>query len=121
MSFTGKLNAGMSNFTKSMKNGADNCRLDGKISEQQKKIKLLTKEIANLAILKLDAGEEMCPEIMERYIAIKESRETIATLEKERKITKVVCPSCGAKTSADMKYCGRCGAEMKNLIPGDVE
>ena len=23
-----------------------------------------------------------------------------------------VCPSCGAKTSVGMKYCGRCGANM---------
>ena len=37
MSFTGKLNAGMSSFARSMKNGADNYKLDGKIAEQEKR------------------------------------------------------------------------------------
>lgn len=113
MSFTGKLNAGMSNFTKSMKNGADNYKLDGKIAEQQKKIKVLTKEIGNLVLIRLEAGDEMSPEIMERYQAILAAREEIETLEKDRKVTKIVCPNCGARTSADMKYCGKCGACME--------
>ena len=55
----------------------------------------------------------MCPEIMERYEAIKEAGKEIEMLEKNRKITKVVCPSCGLKTSADMKYCGKCGSPME--------
>lgn len=114
MSFTGRFNAGMSGFAKAMKNGTDNCRLDGRIAEQQKKIKMLTKEIGNLALVRLEAGDEMCPEIMERYVAIKEAREAIAMLEKDRKVTKAVCPSCGAKTSADMQYCGKCGANMSD-------
>ena len=97
MNFTGKLNAGMSNFAQSMRNGADNCKLDGKIAEQQKKIKILTKEIGNLVLVRLEAGDEMCPEIMERYEAIKEAGKEIEMLEKNRKITKVVCPSCGLK------------------------
>lgn len=112
MKFTGKLNAGMVNFTQSMKNGANNCKLDGKIAEQQRKIKELTKEIGNLAVVRLEAGEEMSPDIMERYSAIKEAKEKISELEKERKISNTVCPSCGAKTSIGMKYCGKCGANM---------
>ena len=113
MSFTGTVNAGMAKFTQSMKNGAGNCKLDGKISEQQKKIKQLTKEIGNLAVIRLEAGDEMCPEIMERYAAITEARELISEMEKEKKKTTVVCPSCKAKTSADMKYCGVCGTSLK--------
>lgn len=112
MSFTGKLNAGMSGIARSMKNGADNCKLDGKIADQQKKIKVLTKEIGNLVLLRLEAGDEMSPEIMERYQAILEAKEEIETLEKDRKVTRIVCPDCGAKTSANMKYCGKCGAEI---------
>lgn len=113
MNVTGKLNAGMSSIVKGMKNGANNCKLDGKIAEQQKKIKVLTKEIGNLALVRLEAGDEMCPEIMERYSAIKEAKEMISTLEQERKMAIVMCPKCGAKTSADMKYCGVCGASIK--------
>lgn len=110
MDFTGTVNAGMAKMAKSMKNGVDNCKSNGKIAEQQKKIKTLTKEIGNLALVRLEAGEEMCPEIMERYSAIKEAKEMIATLEKEKKRTTVVCRDCGAKTSVDMKYCGVCGS-----------
>lgn len=115
MNFTGKLNAEMAGFVQSIKNGADNCKLDGQIAEQQRKIKGLAKEIGNLAVIRLDAGDEMSPEIMERYVAIQEARQKISTLEKDRKILSAVCPSCGAKTSIDMKYCGKCGAAMEEL------
>lgn len=36
MSFTGAFNAGMSSIAKSMKNSADNYKLEGKIAEQKK-------------------------------------------------------------------------------------
>jgi len=112
MSFTGKFQAGMSHVARGMKNGAENYKLNGKIAEQEKRIKQLTREIGNLTIVRLEAGDEMCPEIMERYQAIKEAKEVITELEQERKVTKAVCPCCGAKTSIDMKYCGQCGASM---------
>lgn len=113
MDFTGKVNAGMANFAKGLKNGVDNCKLDGKIAEQQKRIKMLTREIGNLAVVRLEAGDEMCPEIMERYSAIKEAKEVISTLKKEKKRATIVCQNCGAKTSIDMKYCGVCGSSLK--------
>lgn len=113
MNFTGTLNAGMAKFAKGMKNGADNYKADGKIAEQQKKIRMLTKEIGNLTVVRLEAGEEMSPEIMERYAAIKEAKEMISTLRKDKKRTTTVCRSCGAKTSIDMKYCGVCGECLK--------
>jgi Zn finger protein HypA/HybF involved in hydrogenase expression len=112
MSITGKLNAGMADFAKSMKTGTANCRLDGKIAEQEKKIKTLTKEIGNLALVRLEEGDVMSPEIMERYSAIQKAREEIAGLEQEKSVSAAKCPRCGAKTSADMKYCGKCGAAM---------
>ena len=113
MDVTGTISAGMEKTVKSMKNGVDNCKKGGKIAEQQKKIKALTKEIGNLALLRLEAGDEMSPEIMERYFAIKEAKEVIAALEKEKKKTTIVCKECGAKTSVDMKYCGVCGSCLK--------
>jgi predicted Zn-ribbon and HTH transcriptional regulator len=112
MSITGKMNAGMAGFARSMKKGTANCRLDGKIAEQEKKIKILTKEIGNLALVRLEEGDTMSPEIMERYSAIQKARKEIADLEKEKSVSDAKCPSCGAKTSADMKYCGKCGAAM---------
>ena len=115
MSFTGNVNAGMATFAKNMKNSVDNCKLDGKIAEQQKKIKVLTREIGNLALVRLEAGDEMCPEILERYSTIKEAKDIISELEKEKKKATVVCSKCGAKTSADMKYCGKCGAKLHEV------
>ena len=116
MNVTGKLNAGMSSIVKGMKNGANNCKLDGKIAEQQKKIKVLTKEIGNLALVRLEAGDEMCPEIMERYQSILEAKAEIECLEKGRKAVKVVRPECGHKTSVKMNYCGKCGALLKTEV-----
>ena len=113
MNFTGTVNAGMAKFTKNMKDGMDNCKLDGKIAEQQKKIKVLTKEIGNLALIRLEAGDEMCPEIMERYAAIREAKEIIAELENGKTKNVVICHECGAKTSVGMKYCGVCGSSLE--------
>ena len=110
MNITGTINAGMTKMARGMRNGVDNCKTDGKITEQQKKIKILTAEIGNLALVRLEAGDEMSPEIMERYEAIKEAREAIETLQSEKKKSTVICQECGAKTSVDMKYCGVCGA-----------
>ena len=113
MNVTGTINAGMSKMTRSMRNSVDNCKTDGKIVEQRKKIKALTKEIGNLVLVRLEAGDEMSPEIMERYEAIKEAKEAIAALESEKKKTTVICKECGAKTSIGMKYCGMCGTSLK--------
>ena len=113
MTFTGRLNVGMTKCKTVLKNGADNCKLEGMIAEHNKIIKNMKKEIAALTIAKLDEGEEMSSEIMERYAVICESRETIEALEKDRKTTKIVCPECGAKSSAKMNYCGNCGTKLQ--------
>lgn len=117
----GTLSAGMASMKKGMQSGVDSCKLEGKIAEQQKLIKKLTKEIGNLTIVRLEAGDEMCSEIMERFQAIKEAKAEIEALEKGRKIVKIVCPSCGAKTSAKMNYCGKCGAELRAAEKEKVE
>lgn len=116
MNVTEKINAEVANIAKSLKNGVDNCKLDMKIAEQQKKIKSLTEEIGNLVLVRLEEGDEMSPEIMERYEAVKAARATIEALEKEKKTTKVVCPNCGEKTLAEMNYCGKCGTNLKEMV-----
>ena len=112
MNFVGTLNAGIASLAQGMKNGAENCKVEGKIAEQQRRIKVLKKEIGNLTIVKLDGGEEMCPEIMERYAAIQEARALIEELKKGKEDTVAICPICGAKNDVDMNYCGKCGAMM---------
>ncbi|MBP3602629.1 MAG: hypothetical protein J6J79_00610 [Lachnospiraceae bacterium] len=112
MKITGTVTAGMEKVAKGMKDSVDNCKLDGKITEQQKRIKVLTKEIGNLAVASLDAGEEMSPEIMERYSAIKDAKEIITQLNSQKRKKTIVCENCGAKTAADMKYCGVCGTSI---------
>jgi ribosomal protein L40E len=117
MGFAGKLNAGMYGIAKSVKTGAGNSKLDGRIEEQQKKIKELTKEIGNLTLIRLEAGDVMSPDIMERFDAICQAKTEIETLEKEKVVTTIICPKCGEKTSVGMKYCGKCGA----LINGEEQ
>ena len=114
MDVTGTINAGISKMARGMKNSVDNCKIDGKIAEKQKMIKSLTKEIGNLALVRLEAGDEMCPEIMERYEVIKDAKEEIVVLQSEKKKSTVVCKECGAKTFIDMKYCGVCGTCLQN-------
>lgn len=113
MSFVGKFNAGMTSMARGMKNGADNCKLEGKVAEQEKLIKNMTKEIGTLVLIRLEAGEQMSPGIMERFEMIQNAKAEIELIKKERKVTKVVCPHCGEKTSADMKYCGHCGCSLE--------
>ena len=113
MSLTGKFYADMAGIADWIREGADDCILDGKISEQQRLIRKLTDEIGNLTVLRLDKGEEMSPEIMERYEAIKEIRKTIDELNVNKKNEFTVCPECGAKTTAEMNYCGKCGSALK--------
>ena len=109
MDVTGTINASMSKMARGMKNSVENCKLDGKIAEKQKMIKVFTKEIGNLALIRLEAGDEMSPEIMERYEAIKVAKEEISVLKSSKKKANVICQECGAKTSSEMKYCGVCG------------
>ena len=110
MDVTGTINASMSKMARGMKNSVENCKLDGKIAEKQKMIKVFTKEIGNLVLARLEAGDEMSPEIMERYEAIKSAKEEIAILQSEKKKSTIICPECGAKTVIEMNYCGACGS-----------
>ena len=109
----GTLNAGLESVKKGVQDGADNYKIEGKIIEQKKEIKRLTKEIGTLTILRLEAGDVMCPEIMERFDGIKAAQAEIEVLENSRKTAKLICPGCGAKNSKRMKFCGQCGTALK--------
>ena len=120
MSFVGKFNAGMTSMARGMKNGADNCKLEGKVAEQEKLIKNMTKEIGTLVLIQLEAGEQMSPGIMERFAIIQNAKAEIEQLGKERKVSKIVCPHCGEKTAVGMKYCGNCGELLEVLEPVEM-
>jgi hypothetical protein len=115
MEFSDKFNEGVATVASTVKSGVDICLLEGKILEKKKRIKKLTKEIGNLAVINLDCGAVMSPEITERYAAIKEAREEIEDLESGKagnSSDENVCPSCGEKVAEGMKFCGSCGAEV---------
>lgn len=113
MSITGKMNAGMKSIVTGFKNSIDNAKIEGQISEEEKKIKVLKREIADLVLVKLDACEEFAPEIMERYEGIITARESIEILKSSKQERYVVCEECGAKTSKNMQYCGKCGTKLE--------
>lgn len=110
------MNAGMRSIRTGFKNSMDHSKIEGQIVEEEKKIKVLKREIADLVLVKLDACEEFAPEIMERYEGIVAARESIKTLKSSKQVRYVVCEECGAKTLKNMQYCGKCGTKLKNNI-----
>ena len=112
LSITGNFYADMAGIADLIKGSADDYILDGNIVEQQKIIRKLTEEIGNLTLLKLEEGEEMSPEVMERYEVIKEAKQKIEEMKADKKTVFVECPECGAKASVNMKYCGSCGSAL---------
>ena len=114
--FFGKCGAGMASAANSMKRSATNTKQDGKIAGAEKSIASLTREIGNLTVIMLDGNKTVGADIMERYKAILEARKSIKEAEAEKVYVKTVCPVCGKKTAAGMRYCGCCG----NLIVEDA-
>jgi hypothetical protein len=113
MEFTDKFNEGVATVANTVKTGVDTCLLEGKILDRKKRIKKLTREIGNLAVINLDCGVEMSPEIMERYAAIKDIRAEIEEIESGKTSSNdVVCSNCGEKVADGMKFCGNCGSEV---------
>ena len=110
--FMGKCIAGMTSAAGSMKRGAHNAKQDGKIVELENHITDLTMEIGNLTLLQLDAGLGANEPIMERFEEIRLAREAIETAEGAKQIRRVICPHCGKKTTAGMRYCGACGEPL---------
>ena len=112
MNLTGRFYTDMAGIADFLKTNADDCQLDMKIAEQQRIIRKLTEEIGNLAVLKLEEGEEMSPEIMERYEVIKAAKQKIDEMRADKKAASQECPKCGAKVAAGMKFCGECGSPL---------
>ena len=110
--FFGKCGASMSAAAISMKRSAANTKQDGKIAGAEKSIASLTREIGNLTVIMLDGNKTVGADIMERYEAIVEARKSIEEAEAEKVYVKTVCPVCGKKTAAGMRYCGHCGAQI---------
>ena len=109
----GKCGAGMASAWNGMKRTAGNTKQDGRIVDAEKKIERLTVEIGHLTIHKLDAGMKATEDITERYNAILEARKEIKAAEGDKEHTKVVCPHCGKKFTAGMRFCGFCGKEIQ--------
>lgn len=108
--FFGKCGAGMSATAIGMRRSAENTKQDGKIADAEKRVARLTREIGRLTVLMLDGKKTVGPDIMERYDAILEARRVIQEAESGKVYTTTVCPVCGRKTSAGMRYCGCCGS-----------
>jgi hypothetical protein len=109
MNLIGEINAGIESVAQSMKDSIKNSKLDGMIVAEERKIKNLTIEIGNLAVHRLDMSEHMTPDIMERYARITAARQAIKSAEAKKSPGKPECPKCGAKSGADLLYCGVCG------------
>jgi hypothetical protein len=109
MKLIGEINAGIESAAQSMKDSFKNSKLDGKIVAEERRVKTLTAEIGNLTVHKLDSGEQMTPDIMERYVKITAARQEIRTAAAKKYSGKAVCPKCCAKIEAEMLYCGICG------------
>ena len=115
--FFGKCGAGMASAANSMKRSAANTKQDGKIVDAEKTVRRMTREIGNLTVLMLDGNRTVGPDIMERYDAILAARKVIREAESEKVYDHVVCPKCGKRTSAGMRYCGVCGS----LLAGEIQ
>lgn len=120
----GKCCAATASAMNGMKRSMKNCRRDGDIVDQQKRIDDLTREIGAITVVKLDqrgsaldaqgapAAKAMEEAVMERYRGILDAREAIDASEQSKELRRAVCPVCGQKTLAGMRYCGCCGAEI---------
>lgn len=115
MNMTGKFNAGIENIANAMKASNENYKIDTKIAQQEKMIKKMSQEIAKLTLVRLDAGDQMSPEIMERYAMIVEARKQIEALKQDKPVNHTKCPHCNAKNMLGMKYCGSCGEELETV------
>lgn len=113
MNMTGKFNAGIESIANAMKISNENYKIDAKIAQQEKMIKKMSQEIAKLTLVRLDAGDQMSPEIMERYAVIKEARAQIEALKQDKPVNHVKCPHCQAKNMVGMKFCGSCGEKLE--------
>ena len=108
----GKMVSGTAGAAVGMKRAAHNAKQDGKVEDARKHISALTYEIGRLTVCGMDRGTAFEGPVAERYRKIQEAREEIRAFEAEKQRTKAVCPRCGEKVIAGMRYCGACGEEL---------
>lgn len=108
----GKTCASMASAVNGVKNSAGNTVRDGQITDARREVDRLTREIGNLTVHKLDAGMKATDDIHERYVAILAAREKMRTAEQAKTVRWAVCPHCGEKTIAGMRFCGVCGKAL---------
>lgn len=128
--FMGKCAAATTSGMNTMIRSMGNCKQDGKIAEHEKTVSRCTSEIGSLIVSALDHEDEKVlgvisgnAAIEERYAAILSARKQIEKADKSKIIKKVTCPVCGAKTSSEMHFCGKCGApllESDIAVPAEV-
>lgn len=107
-----KAAAGMAAAGHAMKRGVSNTKQEGKVVDLQKQARKLTFEVGVLTVLHMDDGRDVSAPVGERYEAILALRDQITEAKAAEQHVTTVCPHCGEKTVAGMKYCGHCGKEL---------
>ena len=108
----GKMVSGTAGAAVGVKRAAHNAKQDGKVEDARKHIAALTYEIGRLTVRGMDCGCAFEGPVAERYQKIQAEREEIRRHEAEKRRAKEVCPHCGEKVIAGMRYCGACGEEL---------
>ena len=131
MALLDKLNT-LKNTASGMANSAiESGRLNLKINNEDKKIVEQTIRIGEYFLEKLDAGEELAPEVMELYAPIVASRKAIDAYRADLAANKpqpaesapetlaevLSCPTCGTRVTADAKFCPQCGTKLEQAAP----
>lgn len=108
----GKMISGTAGAAVGVKRAGHNAKQDGKIEDARKHVRALTYEVGRLTVRAMDNNSDVTGPVSERYEKIKAARAEIRTLEAAKRRTKTVCPHCGEKVVAGMRYCGACGEEL---------
>lgn len=135
MAFFDKLNDLAKSAGEKTSNAIESGKLSLKINSEEKKIAAACGKLGELLLAKLDAGETFGEDIMAVYSEITGCRELIAATQEELENLKApkeaapeertvaaedtaaadnaagtkFCIGCGAKLSADARFCPECG------------
>ncbi|MCR4771175.1 MAG: zinc ribbon domain-containing protein [Oscillospiraceae bacterium] len=125
MAFFDKLNGIAQSVGEKTSNAIESGKLSLKINGEEKKIAAAVVKLGELFLARLDAGEAADEETMAVYSEIIGCREVIAATQEELENLKAAkesgaesrtveegtkfCTACGAKVSADARFCPECG------------
>ncbi|MCD8212105.1 MAG: zinc-ribbon domain-containing protein [Oscillospiraceae bacterium] len=117
MDFIGRVSKTFSDTGKKTKDLADIARLNGKISDNNRKIKQLHTEIGELYCQEhgADAEEAFSSRVSEVQKLDVENKKWNEEIQKLRGMTK--CPKCGNYCAGNAMYCTSCG---QRLLPENV-